>query len=61
MYKAALVLTVSVVMFIFAVQTTDVQQQKSTRKIASPTKTPTTLSDVVNLLMNLEKRCVLKN
>lgn len=53
--NAVLFLAVSLVMFC-TVQTTVVQQQNAKSKLVSPTKTPTTLSDVVKMLMNLEKR-----
>ncbi|XP_031563150.1 scavenger receptor cysteine-rich type 1 protein M130-like [Actinia tenebrosa] len=56
--KAALLVAVGLVMIFCAVQANDVQQQNAKRKMVNPTNTPKTLSDVVNMLRNLEKRSI---
>lgn len=58
--KAVLFVAVSLVIFC-AVETTDLQQQNMKGKIVDPTSASATKAEMYQLLMNLEKRCVLKN
>lgn len=58
--KAVLLVAVSLVTFC-AVETTDLQQQNMKGKIVGPTSASATKAEMYQLLMNLEKRCVLKN